>query len=762
MRHLLKWLCVLAFNFIPVCALCQPSDFNADSAYVYTHYLSETIGPRPMGSHNERRALAWVVSKLATFGADTAYLMPFYQGPNGVNTTSGVAVGIFRGRSDSTIVIGGHIDSDTRTNPGASDNASGAACVVELARNWAQTGPQRYTLLFAAFGGEEKGLVGSKFFVRNYPHIDDVVLMFSIDMAATRGWLIPFIDSRTHQTPRWLVADAFAFDQALGYNDLTYPTHFFSINSAIGAASSDHLPFMSKNIPAIDFTAGINYDPIHTPQDEFKFVQKPMLARSGRLVGGLLQKYQTRGIPAGKTDHYLLWETIFGRLFIPLWLITVYNVLVVLLGLGMLLQARKFRQTFGRDRTGRFTGIKVFVLMTVIVLFAQAGEGGLQLLKGIRYPWLAHFDKYMIYAGLFAAAGGWVAAQITRFWKFSNNPYRYASAATIWLLVFVLGLFGLSVRLAAYPAISLFVIFLIVNIHFFPLQLLLSLLASLPLLRLLFMETLPFVARSLTALGFQITSFGGAFIYTAILTLIFTVWLAPSLYIFAFVIKNHPAGEVFVGQFRRWPAGLVLLLVLIGYGGYLYALPAFNERWQPLLKVEARYDQNSGRHEGMISSNDFLQNVQVSGDNFVRSYHGKVLTAELPLNFRADWWEISGSNSFSGGAGDTVNANWQLVTQRPWYSVEMTLYPDSGGLGILAHNLSYQSRENQVRFRWEAEPPDTLQMSVRLLVTPGANLIREVKAVYPVMPVPLTVQAKYGKVQYQTVVTRKDTLSVGR
>ncbi len=762
MRDLRKWLCVFIGHFLPFCVLGQPPDFNADSAYAYTRYLSETIGPRPMGSHNERRALAWVVSRFATFGADTAYLMPFYQGPGGVNTRSGVAVGIFRGRSDSTIVIGGHIDSDSRLNPGASDNASGTACVLELARNWALRGPQRYTLLFAAFGGEEKGLLGSRFFVRNYPRIHDVALMFSLDMAASRGWLIPFIDSGAHQTPRWLVADAFALDQALGYNNLEYPTHFFSLNTAIGAAGSDHLPFMSKDIPAIDFTAGINYDPIHTPQDEFKLVQKPMLARSGRLVDGLLQKYQTRGIPAGKTDHYLLWETVLGRLWIPVWFLAVYNGLVVLLGLGMLLQARKFRQTFGRDRPGRLTGLKVFVLMSVIVLIAQAGEGGLQLVKGVRYPWLAHFDKYMIYAGLFAIGGAWIAAQATRFWKFSNNPYRYIAIGTIWLLVFVLGLFGWSVRLAAYPATSLFILFLIVNIRLFPLQLLLSLLASFPLLRLLFIETLPFIARSLTALGFQITAFGDAFGYTAILTLILTVWLAPSLYIFAYVLKNHPAGEVFIGQFRRWPAGMVLLLALIGYGGYLYALPAFNERWQPQLKLEARYDQKSGQSEGRISSNDFLQDVQVSGKYFARSYHGNVLSAALPLKFRADWWEISGSNTRSGGAQDTVHLHWQLVTRRPWYSVEMTLSPDSGGLGVLAHNLNYQSRGNKVRFRWGAEPPDTLQISVRLLVTPGAKLIREIKALYPVLPVALTVQAKYGKVQYQTVVTGRDTLCPGR
>ena len=83
----------------------QKADFNADSAYAYTKFLSVTIGPRPMGSHNEQPALHWAAAKFNAFGADTAYVMPFYESPRGVNTTSGIAVGIFRGQSDSIIVI---------------------------------------------------------------------------------------------------------------------------------------------------------------------------------------------------------------------------------------------------------------------------------------------------------------------------------------------------------------------------------------------------------------------------------------------------------------------------------------------------------------------------------------------------------------------------------------------------------------------------------------------------------------------------------
>ena len=279
MKNLLLKKIVLAVSvMLSFTVWAQKPEFNADSAYAHVRHLTEDIGPRPMGSRAEGQALKWAAETFARFGADTAYVMPFFQAPGGVNTTSGIAVGVFPGMSDSIIVVGGHIDSDSRLNPGASDNASGTACVVELARIWSKVPNPRYTMIFAAFGGEERGLVGSKYFAEHFRDIAKILLMFSIDMASSRGWLIPFIDTKTHQAPRWLVEDAYAVDRAMGYNSLEYPTHFFSLNTAIGGAGSDHLPFMDKNIPAIDFTAGINYDPIHTPLDRLEFVDKSMLA----------------------------------------------------------------------------------------------------------------------------------------------------------------------------------------------------------------------------------------------------------------------------------------------------------------------------------------------------------------------------------------------------------------------------------------------------------------------------------------------------
>ncbi len=96
------------------------------------------------------------------------------------------------------LIIGAHFDHLGMGGPGSSsravdtigvhhgadDNASGVSEVVELAEKFALTrGSHRRTIMFAAFSGEEMGLLGSKYFTEN-PGIDltKVNAMINLDM----------------------------------------------------------------------------------------------------------------------------------------------------------------------------------------------------------------------------------------------------------------------------------------------------------------------------------------------------------------------------------------------------------------------------------------------------------------------------------------------------------------------------------------------------------------------------------------------------
>lgn len=741
-------------------AFSQTVPFSADSAYSYVEHLTVAIGPRPMGSANERRALQWVTEKFETFGADTAYIMPVLKAPGGVNTNSGVAVGVFAGESDSLIVIGAHIDSDRRDVPGANDNASGTACIVELARNWSQQ-PRRYTLVFAAFGGEESGLVGSEHFVEHYPDIDKTALMLNIDMAGSEGELIPFIDIESHQTPKWLVEDAYAFDRSLGYNDLQYPAHFFSLNSSLGnVAGSDHLPFIEKNIPAINFTSGVNTDPVHTPQDRLEFLSKPMLARSGLLVSELIARYRAHGIPPGRKGHYMLWQVFGGRVYIPAWFIFTVNVLALLLGILALLQTRKHRLEIEKSRRVRVSGLKLILLLILIAVFVQLSEAAMQFIKGIRYPWYIHVYPYLWFAALWAVAGVWIAGQAARTWRFSPDSYLYAKRAIILLVFFTIAFWLAGARLALYPALTLLIFAIIINIPGSLLKIIFTLIAPLPMFRLMFMETIPLLARTSVMGGFFITDFLRSFLSSAVITLLLVLWFLPILFIFAYTLTSVTAGRRLAILFRKPFTGLVILLMIAAYGGYLYSFPAYNEKWQKLILVDAEYDQQKEKSEVLLRSNEYLRGVSLKADTLQRKYDKRTVKEELPLHFRAGWITLTGEQTVSRGEKDTVSLDWRITSAKPWFRVNLYLSLDSLRIDSLKTPLNYTQSEEGILIRWTAEPPDTLNVSATLIFPPGRQLIRKVVGVYPEIPLPIQVSGEYANVAYRTTVTDLDTLQI--
>ena len=101
-----------------------------------------------MGSPAEQHALQFAVGKFKEYGCDTAFVMSMTYTPS-VNTNSGIAIGIKHGNTKRIIVVGGHIDSEGPEVPGADDDGSGSATVIELARVFGKRQTQS-TLVFCS------------------------------------------------------------------------------------------------------------------------------------------------------------------------------------------------------------------------------------------------------------------------------------------------------------------------------------------------------------------------------------------------------------------------------------------------------------------------------------------------------------------------------------------------------------------------------------------------------------------------------------
>jgi len=719
-----------------------------------------------MGSQNENIALNWVKEKFDQFGADSTFILKFYKiksKKSSVNTNSGTAVGVFKGETDSTIVIGGHFDSASREIPGANDNASGTASVIELARIWSQR-PRHYTMVFAAFGGEEKGLVGSKYFVEQYGDINKVALMLCLDMTGSDDNILTIAETDSMQAPSWLMRDAFAIDKALGINRLQYPTHFATLNNiGRGGAGSDHIPFLHKKIPAIDFTAGISNSPIHTPQDKIDFISNEMLGKCGSLADSLLKKYQKFGIPTSTNEPFMLWSAFGIPVFIPSWFVVVFVVAAIALAVLAFFISRKNRLRIEKSNRVRFSGLKLLAMMIIIAVCSQFGEAFLQLFKGLRYPWVVHLYKYLWYAAIWAVAGCWIVFQFTRKWRFSPDPYVYSKRAIIILLFFVIVFSAfVSFRLALYPAITLFLFSLIILIPNKLIKSFLSIIAPLPMFRLMFNEVFIFPARFSINSGFNIDSLGASFLYSALFTVIMFVWYLASIYLYSYVITSVGQLKTGLKFFRKPIFGILIILIIVGYGGYLYSLPAYNEMWRPTIRILADYNIQKSEGNLQIVGNEYFKDVEIKADSLHEHYSGRFQKKELPLPFEADWINVAGNQIGTDGEGDTVNVeiNYQFNSSHQWKRVFFQLRVDTLEIYNVKTDLNFYHSKNRFTFSWLEDPPESINVNASFNMQRGAKLIRKVTALYPEIPVHIKVTSELANIRYQTEVVFQDTLDL--
>jgi hypothetical protein len=175
------------------------------------------------------------------------------------------------GSRQEWVVVGAHFDhlgmggmgSNSRVqdtvgvHPGADDNASGVASIIEMAGYLSsQKARLKRSVLFVAFTGEEMGLLGSKYFVAHSPiPVKRISAMVNMDMVG-----------RPNEEKRLSIngtGTALEMDSLLG---LVQPGKLKWAKSPEGFGPSDHASFYTAGIPVLYFSTGAHLD-YHTPAD---------------------------------------------------------------------------------------------------------------------------------------------------------------------------------------------------------------------------------------------------------------------------------------------------------------------------------------------------------------------------------------------------------------------------------------------------------------------------------------------------------------
>ena len=210
-------------------AVSQSSYQNYLNTYLYTHTGNSRGAPNG-AQHNLARDN--IKSLMESYGLSVA-LESFSYGGTGWNVV-GTKTGTLY--PDKQYIIGCHYDSVN--NPGADDNASGAAGVLEAARVLSQY-PSEYTIKFIAFDMEELGLIGSEAYVNAHPGVQ-VLGMISLDMIC--------YDPNTNHALLYGRTTSNPIKQALANAISEYGGLTYTIAGQLDA--SDHAPFEAAGYQA--------------------------------------------------------------------------------------------------------------------------------------------------------------------------------------------------------------------------------------------------------------------------------------------------------------------------------------------------------------------------------------------------------------------------------------------------------------------------------------------------------------------------------
>ncbi|AFH47859.1 Putative aminopeptidase [Ignavibacterium album JCM 16511] len=238
-----------------------------------------TIVSRHKNNSANELAKDYIKQKLQSYGITTTIQNFSSSGNNVIGTQPGTQF------PNQKLIICAHYDDmpSGTTAPGADDNASGTAAVIEAARILSQYSFP-YTIVYALWDEEEQGLVGSNYYATQARNVNDsIVGVVNMDMIAYDSNNDGIVNVHNRA-----VANSVELYQKMVEVNSQYGINLTIVSYNPGSTYSDHASFWSKNYGAIllieddnDFNAYY-----HTTSDLVQYFNQPYYTKSAKLAIG--------------------------------------------------------------------------------------------------------------------------------------------------------------------------------------------------------------------------------------------------------------------------------------------------------------------------------------------------------------------------------------------------------------------------------------------------------------------------------------------
>jgi hypothetical protein len=265
---LILWGFIIALAILSIRALHAPQplpatapedEFSAERALIHVREIAAV--PHPLGSPEDAAARNYLVAQLTDLG-----LQPQVFSSIGVDPTARLIiagktndiVGRLPGTaSGPAIILMAHYDSVYRA-PGAGDDGSGIASILEILRAVKHGPPIQRDIIALFTDGEEAGLLGAEAFVHSHPWMKDAGLILNFEARGNRG---PSLLFETSQNNKPLIeAVAHVAPDPIG-SSLFYELYKILPND------TDFTVFRPAGIPGLNFAFGEDLGAYHSPLD---------------------------------------------------------------------------------------------------------------------------------------------------------------------------------------------------------------------------------------------------------------------------------------------------------------------------------------------------------------------------------------------------------------------------------------------------------------------------------------------------------------
>jgi hypothetical protein len=408
------------------------SEFSAHRARALLERILGDGAPRPTGSAANARARERILAELSALGHRASVETGMVCGQWGVCAQVNNVVSRIAGReSGPAVLLSAHYDS-VPAAPGAADDGSGVAAILEVARVLKHAPPRRPVVLLLG-DGEELGLLGAELFVRESRYFAEVDAVVNLEARGSSGPSLMF------ETSPGNAAVIGAFARAVS-RPLT-SSAFYEVYRRL-PNDSDFSVFKAHGLVGYNFAFIGGMGRYHTPRDELSALDLRSLQHNGD--NALSSVRALTELSQNHTNHdavffdVLGWRVIWWKDALSPWLAGGAAFLLLLaLAVGVL--------------RGAFRG-DAFLLSLLLVpaVLAAAAVVGLVLEVGLRAfgalpsAWVAHPEPAL--AACVVIAAGAVTALAA-----AAGPER---AAALWGAIWAWFCVGAGAAVAKLPGAS--------------------------------------------------------------------------------------------------------------------------------------------------------------------------------------------------------------------------------------------------------------------------------------------------------------------